>query len=116
MAKIELEYIEIDGLLFPNIEVDNKKLLSNLGKYGRLWLEYLCNEKPQMYRELLFTGKLAQHCTDVDQVAFSMSEDIRAQYLLNHPMPDEDTLARIQISKQAQMIADEIVAAELIYK
>ncbi|MEG0692281.1 MAG: TnpV protein [Oscillospiraceae bacterium] len=41
MASIGLNYIEIDGLLYPNIEIDNKELLDNLGKYGRLRLEYL---------------------------------------------------------------------------
>ena len=115
MAKIEMEYIEIDGLLFPNIEVDNKELLNNLGKYGRLRLEYLCNEKPQMYRELLLTGKLAQHCADIEQQAFVMAEQIRAQHFLQNPPPDEG-VERIQVFTEAQMLADEIVTAELIYQ
>lgn len=31
---IELDYIEIDGLLYPNIALDDEKLYSDLGKYG----------------------------------------------------------------------------------
>ena len=34
MAKIELTYTEIDGLLYPNIETESKESLDNLGKYG----------------------------------------------------------------------------------
>ena len=38
MAIMDLEYIEIDGLLYPNIEVEGSELLKNLGKYGCLLL------------------------------------------------------------------------------
>ncbi|MDD2959737.1 MAG: TnpV protein [Lachnospiraceae bacterium] len=60
MAIIDLEYTEIDGLLYPNIEIGDKELLDNLGTYGTLRLCYLYEHKPEMYRELLITGKLAQ--------------------------------------------------------
>ena len=66
MAIMDLEYIEIGGLLYPNIEVEGSELLKNLEKYGRLRLKYLHGFKQEMYRELLFTGKLAEHCAAVD--------------------------------------------------
>ncbi|MCQ5130227.1 TnpV protein [Butyricicoccus faecihominis] len=115
MAIMDLEYIEIDGLLYPNIEVEGSELLKNLGKYGHLRLEYLHGFKQEMYRELLFTGKLAEHCAAVDMRAFELSERIRVDYLKQHPMPEEDALERIRISEQAQAVADEIVKTELIY-
>ena len=114
MASFEFEYTEIDGLLYPNIEIDGKDEIDNLGKYGCLHLNYLHEQKPEMYRKLLLTGKLAEHCTVIDKAAFEMAERIRADYLKLHPMPEEDTMERIQISTQAQMIADEIVLSELI--
>lgn len=66
MVIIDLEYIEIDGLLYPNIEIGGSEGLNTLGKYGRLRLEYLHGFKQEMYRELLFSGKLAEHCATVD--------------------------------------------------
>lgn len=114
MAKFEFEYIEIGGLLYPNIEIDGKSELDNLGKYGRLRLNYLHEQKPEMYRELFLTGKLAEHCSIIDKAAFEMAEHIRADYLRVHPMPEDDTLERIRISTQAQMIADEIVTDQLV--
>lgn len=57
MAKFEFEYTEIDGLLYPDIEIDGKIELDNLGKYGRLRLNYLYEQKPGMYRQLLLTGR-----------------------------------------------------------
>ena len=51
MARFEFEYTEIDGLLYPNIEIDRKAILDGLGKYGRLRLNFLREQKPQMYRD-----------------------------------------------------------------
>lgn len=112
---IELDYIEIDGLLYPNIALDDEELYSDLGKYGNLRLKYLHERKPEMYRELLFSGMLARHCADMEQSAFDMAERIRGQYLEQNPPPLEDTLARIQAFTQAQDIADECVLHDLIY-
>ncbi len=114
MARFEFEYTAIDGLLYLNIEVGGKSEIDDLGKYGRLRLNYLCEQKPQMYRELLLTGKLAEHCIDIDDAAFEISEQIRADYLKKHLMPEDDILERIRISTQAQMISDEIVTAQII--
>lgn len=114
MAKFEFEYTEIDGLMFPNIEIDGKAEFDDLGKYGRLRLNYLHEQKPGVYRELLLTGKLAEHCTAIDIAAFEMAERIRADHLKAHPMPEEDTMERFRASTQAQTIADEIVIHQLI--
>lgn len=114
-ALMEIEYIEIDGLLYPNIEFDGADKLAQLGKYGLLRLNYLHEHKPEMYRELFFAGKLAEYCESIDKAAFERSERIRAAYLKIHPMPEEDALQRIQISTQAQNIANEIILAEIIY-
>jgi hypothetical protein len=56
MAKFEFEYTEIDGLLYPNIEIDGKVEFDSLGKYGRFRLSYLYAGKPDMYRELFLTA------------------------------------------------------------
>lgn len=116
MAKFEIEYTEIDGLLYPNIEIDGKAELDDLGKYGRLRLNYLHEQKLGMYRELLLTGKLAEHCADIDKTAFEMVERIRADFLKAHPMPEEDTMERFRLSELAQEIADECVLYNLICK
>ena len=50
MAIMDLEKIEIEG----------SELLKNLGKYRQLRLKYLHRFKKEIYRELLFTGKLAE--------------------------------------------------------
>ena len=112
---INLEYTEINGLLYPKIETGMEHIGGDLGKYGILRLRYLHEHKRELYRELLLTGKLAQHCKAVDIATFEQSEQIQAAWLDAHPMPLGDTMERIRLHTQAQMIADEIVTAELIF-
>lgn len=69
-----------------------------------------------MYRELLLTGKLAEHCISIDKTAFKKVERIRLEYLKTRPMPLEDTMERIRLSEMAQEIADECVLHDLIYR
>ena len=114
MAKFEFEYTEIGGWLYPNIKIDGKSELDDLGKYGRLRLNYLHGQKPGMYRELLLTGKLLEHCMTIEKSAFEMAERIRTDYLKAHPMPEDDTMERIRLSELAQEIADECVFYDLI--
>lgn len=77
---VDLEYVEIDGLLYPNIQLDDAEAYDDLGKYGSLRLNFLHEQKPQQYRELLLTGKLAPHCAEIEQSAFEMAERVRRQY------------------------------------
>ncbi|WP_416387628.1 TnpV protein [Enterocloster bolteae] len=42
------------------MEIEGSELLKNLGKYRQLRLKYLHRFKKEIYRELLFTGKLAE--------------------------------------------------------
>ncbi len=101
MVKFEFEYIEIDGLLYLSIEIEGKADLDNLRKYGRLRLNYLHEQKPEIHRELPLTGKLAKK--------------IRTTYLEMYPMSGEETMGRVRLSKIAQEIADELLLRDLIY-
>lgn len=109
----ELGYTEIDGLLYPNLTLGDEALYDDLGKYGNLRLRYLHEQKLQMYSKLLFSGKPAQHCADIEQAAFELAERIRGQYLREHSTPAEG-MERIQAFTQAQMIADEIVLHDMV--
>nr|WP_288829636.1 TnpV protein [uncultured Clostridium sp.] len=114
MAKFEFEYAEIDGLLYPYIEIDGKNKLDHLGKHGRLRLIYLHEQKHEMYRKLLLTGRLVEHCMTIEKSTFEMAVRIRADYLKAHPMPEDDVMECIRLSGLEQEIADECILYDLI--
>lgn len=51
-----------------------------------------------MYRKLLLTGKLAEHCMIIEKSDFEMAERICADYLKARPMPEEDAMERMCLS------------------
>lgn len=109
------DYIELDGLLYPNIAIDNPEKLNNLGKYGRLRLQFLKLQKPWVFREMVITGQLADHCEQIEEQANRLSETIQESYIHRHPLPEDDFWERLAIRTMAQMVANEVVCHELIY-
>ena len=97
-------------------KIDGKAYINSLGKYGRLYLNYLHEQKPEMYRELLLTGRLAEHCAVIEKNAFEMAKCVRTAYLKPQSMPEKDTMEGIRLLEQAQEIADECVISDLICK
>lgn len=61
-----------------------------------------------MYRELLITGKLADHCEHIETLAFQFSEQIHHFYISQHSLPEDDFWTRVSAYSTAQMIADEV--------
>ena len=39
--KLGVRYREKDGILYPLISVEIKEESADIGKYGRLWMEYI---------------------------------------------------------------------------
>lgn len=109
------DYIEMDGLLYPNIALENPEKLNSLGKYGRLRLQYLKLQKPWLFRELVIIGQLAEHCEQMEEQANRLFECVQESYINRHPLPENDFWERLAIRTMAQMVADEVVCHELIY-
>lgn len=112
----ELDYVDVDGVFYPKIEIDGAEILSELGKYGGMRLEYLHEHRAELYRELLLCGELERHCKSVDELGFEMAEPIQEAYIKNQQVSDLDFMERIQLYTMAQNVADEVVFSELVYK
>ncbi len=115
MALIELEYEErADGRLYPIIDICEDRF-KKLEKYGKSRLEYLHSEKFNMYREMLLTGKLAEHCENIKVRDDEMYESLFQKYLKDNPPPKgEDFFARTVVFEQADKWADEIAMTQLV--
>lgn len=116
MALIELEYYEKDGLLYHKLEINGADKLNQLGKFGKARLAYINEKHFEYYRELLFTGKLAEHCEDFDNSGYEQSEKLQQKYLEKHLLPDDDFMETVRIRTQARDWADEVILYEFIRK
>ena len=70
---MELTYTEKDGLLFPNLELDEHPE-GTIGKYGRMRKRYLEQKHDGTFTVLVLSGTLTQHLQDIDQAARDVIE------------------------------------------
>lgn len=55
--KLGIEYKEYDGLLYPVLSVSEEAVKQiHIGKYGRMWIEFMKTEHPDRYRNLMRFG------------------------------------------------------------
>ena len=56
--KLGVKYIEKDGIFYPLITSGGEENSTDVGKYGRMWMDYIQKEYPQRYRSLVRFGEL----------------------------------------------------------
>jgi hypothetical protein len=87
-----------------------------LGKYGRMRLAYIKNEKKALFRELKQSGKLQSYLYDIDEQAADMLFRIEENYIKRNPLPSgDDFMAVVRARNTAHSIAEEFVLHDLIY-
>ena len=114
----KITYRKEGDYFIPNLSlpIQPKK---QIGKYGRLRLNYLKDFNKGLYTELLIDGTLKQHLLDIDESAnervhvlikqFAESENVN-EYLKEHHQ-----MAWVQAMNNIKNRAEEIVLNELIY-
>ena len=119
MADMTLTYTEVNGLLYPNIQMPEEQTakLQKLGKYGRMAMKYLEEMEPQRYKTLLRFGKLADKMQEVEAEANDLLEKLMNQYLAKHkPNDPSSTMEMWKIREQAKMQAEEVVLSQVVMK
>lgn len=82
--KLGVKYEERNGLFYPLITLDIREENVDVGKYGRMWMQYLKSEYPQRYRSLVRFGELQERAAEVNEVAYELLDDIESEWLENH--------------------------------
>lgn len=80
----ELTYIKHGDYYYPNLTVGEQPT-APLGKYGRMRRTYLMEHRQLLLNQLVLSGKLFWHLTEIDQAA---------QHRLDTMMPPADEAAR----------------------
>ena len=112
-------YREKNGHLIPNVTLPEQTDYQ-IGKYGRMHLDYIKNHRRGRYTTLLTEGKLNVRLHDIDLEAKEMLESIIPSLAAERGI-DEDLKARDMLRWIAEMnnikaSAEEIVLKEVIYK
>ena len=110
-----LSYTQTGDYLLPNLTLHQPK--TPLGKYGRMRLSCLRQQRPVLYNTMLLNGSLYPHLMEVEQTAENRMQQTMTQLLKQNPAPDKEQsqMAWVQHMNSLKAQTEELVLTELIY-
>lgn len=114
-----ITYHKEGDYLIPDLIMENFNEDYHIGKYGRLRLNYIKENKKGLYTELMIKGTLSKHLADVENATNERIDLIIKQLAktenINEDLKNRDQLAWIQAMNNIKNRAEEIVYKEIIY-
>ena len=110
-----LSYTQTGDYLLPNLTLHQPK--TPLGKYGRMRLSFLRQQRPVLYNTMLLNGSLYPHLMEVEQTAESQMQQTMQGLLKQNPAPNKEQhqMGWVQHMNSLRAQAEELVLTELIY-
>ena len=84
-VRTEIHYAQVGEYQLPLLTLPQTDDTELLGKYGRMRLAYLKNQRPVLYNQMLLNGTLWPHLQDVQKTACEWLERTMATLLDNLP-------------------------------
>ena len=117
--KTGIEYIKQGDYYLPNLILAPEETNYKIGKYGRLKLNYLKNNKKVEYSILLIESKLNRYLHEIDIASEDMLKSIISQLMKQENVTEElkstNQMEWVQAMNNIKNRAEEIVLKELIY-
>lgn len=114
---MKIEYDRCGDCLFPNLTIEETG--QSIGKYGRLRKQYLKEHRPTLYSNLLLSGKLFEHLSEIDRAAQDridrIASQLAAQRGITEQLKADDQMRWVQEMNNIQAAAEEIILQEMIY-
>ena len=114
--ELGVQYQENDGIYYPLLSVDSEECqLSNVGKYERMWIEFMKEAYADRYRCLVRFGKLHDKASEINEEAYELLENIETGWLeKNKPKDTNSFMEQLHLRNKARMMAEEIVLQEVV--
>ena len=111
-------HTRVGDFLIPDLVLEEQPE-GQIGKYGRMRLEYLKKRKKGLYNDLLLSGKLQQHLLDIDRDAREEFESIVRQTAkaegVTEEMKKQDQMGWVRRMNSIRSRTEEFVRQDLIY-
>ena len=111
-VRTEIHYAQVGEYQLPLLTLPQTDDTELLGKYGRMRLAYLKNQRPVLYNRMLLNGTLWPHLQEVQRAASEQLERTIAALADKFPAPDKE---RSQLLWVAHMNGLKAQAEEIIY-
>ena len=117
--KTGIEYIRLGDYYIPNISIPKARKNGNIGKYGRLKLNYMKKYKIAEYTEMLLNNELKSYLLDIEDECKDKLELLIKQMAEKENVTEElksnNQLEWVQRMNNIKNRAEEIVLSEIIY-
>ena len=115
---MELTYTEQNGLLIPDLALDDQPP-GSLGKYGRMRKRFLEQKHDGTFSALILSGTLTQHLLDIDQAArgqmAALTRQLAAAEGVTEELKNQDQMEWVRRMNYIRNRAEEMVKNDLIY-
>ena len=117
--KTGIEYVRQGDYYIPNISIPKARKTGNIGKYGRLKLNYMKKYKIAEYTEMLLNNELKSYLLDIEDECKDKLELLIKQMAEKENVTEElksnNQLEWVQRMNNIKNRAEEIVLSEIIY-
>ncbi len=111
-------YCEENRVFLPNLELPEQTNYQ-IGKYGKMRLDFLKKHRRGTYTTLLTECKLNEHLYWIDQTASELLEHMTAELAktqgIDEHLKATDQMRWVQMMNNARSTAEEIIMRELIF-
>ena len=117
--KTKIEYVRVGDYYIPNLTLPKPRRTGNIGKYGRLKLNYMKKHNIPKYTEMLLNNELTSYLLDVEDECKN-----KIEILIQQMAEKENVTEELKVTNQLEWVgkmnsikqsAEEIVLNELIY-
>lgn len=117
--KTKIEYVRVGDYYIPNLTLPKPRRTGNIGKYGRLKLNYMKKHNIPEYTEMLLNNELNSYLLDVEDECTN-----KVEILIKQMAEKENITEELKATNQLEWVgkmnsikqsAEEIVLNELIY-
>ena len=114
---MNMQYIRVGDYYIPDLELPQET--RPIGKWGRMYREYLREHKPIQYNCLLLSGKLWTYLADLNEQAQDRLERIidqmKAADGITEALKASDPMAWVGAMNNIRFRAEAIIRGELIF-
>ena len=118
--KYGIEYTKVGDFYLPNIALPKPRRTGNIGKYGRLRLQYLEEHHKAECMLMRINNELTSHLLDIEDECRTRVEDLIEQMAKKENITEElkahNQLEWVQKMNNIKNRAEEIAYNEIIYR
>lgn len=116
-VRTEIHYAQVGEYQLPLLTLPQIDDTEPLGKYGRMRLVYLKNQRPVLYNRMLLNGTLWPHLQEVQRAASEQLERTIAALADKFPAPDKERSQLLWVAHMngLKAQAEEVVVREVVY-